>query len=42
MRLAVDKWGAIKPTSEVILADAVNTEKKISDVVYEELKSNSK
>jgi hypothetical protein len=42
MRLAIDKWGAIKPTSEVIPADAVNTEKRISDVVYQELKSNPK
>jgi hypothetical protein len=34
MRLMIDKWGAIKPTSEELPA-AVDTEKKFHETEYE-------
>eukprot|EP00188_Purpureofilum_apyrenoidigerum_P000194 Plantae.Rhodophyta-Purpureofilum_apyrenoidigerum.ctg1076.p2 GENE.Plantae.Rhodophyta-Purpureofilum_apyrenoidigerum.ctg1076~~Plantae.Rhodophyta-Purpureofilum_apyrenoidigerum.ctg1076.p2 ORF type:complete len:134 (+),score=29.28 Plantae.Rhodophyta-Purpureofilum_apyrenoidigerum.ctg1076:267-668(+) len=35
MRLAVDKWGAIKPSEEDIPSSGLNTDKNISAVEYE-------
>jgi hypothetical protein len=39
MRLAIDKWGAIKPTTEVLQAESINTEKRMSEIVYQQIKS---
>ena len=37
MRLVIDKWGAIKPSLEVIEKEKVKLEPNFSDVEYEKL-----